>query len=78
MSRAAVEGYTGEGEPPCIVITLRADSDETTPPDLSLCVSLTGINHSQSSTITLERKGELSLDGYRFNSTVDQCEATGQ
>ena len=41
MSRAAVEGYTGEGEPPCIVMTLRAVSDETTPPDLSLPITLT-------------------------------------
>ena len=72
-----MEGYTGEGEPPCIVMTLSADSDETTPPDLSLTVTFTGLDHSQSSTITLERKGELPLSGYGF-STVEQSEATGQ
>ena len=43
VSRAAVEGYTGEGEPPCIVMTLRADSGKTIPPDLSLLVTLTGV-----------------------------------
>ena len=43
MNRAAVEGYTGEGEPPCIVMTLRAVSDETKPPNLILPVTLTGV-----------------------------------
>ena len=38
-----MEGYTGEDEPPCIVMTLRALSDETTPLDLSLPVTLTGV-----------------------------------
>ena len=78
VSRAAVEGYTGEGEPPCIVMTLRAVSDKTTPPDLSLNISLNGVEHSQPSTITLERKGELSLDGYGFDPKLKQSEATGQ
>ena len=74
-----MEGYTGEGEPPpCIVMTLRADSDETTPPDLSLPVKFTGVKHFQSSTITLERKGELPVGGYGFKLTVNQLEATGQ
>ena len=44
VSRSAVEGYTGEGEPPCIVMTLRADSDDTTPPDLYLPVTFTGVS----------------------------------
>ena len=48
-----MEGYTGEGEPPCIVMTLRAVSDETTPPDLSLPVTLTGVR--EPNIITLER-----------------------
>ena len=38
-----MEGYTGEGEPPCIVMTLNANSDETTPPNLSVPVTLTGV-----------------------------------
>ena len=77
MSRAAVEGYTGDGEPPCIVMTLRAVSNETTPPDLSLPVTLRGLDHFQSSMIILERKGELPLTGYEFNPKVEQSEATG-
>ena len=73
-----MEGYTGEGEPPCIVMTLRADSDETTPPDLSRPVTLFGLQHSQSSTITLERKGEVPVSRYQFTPKVEQPEATGQ
>ena len=35
-----MEGYTGEGEPPCIVMTLgSAVPDETTPPKLTLPVT---------------------------------------
>ena len=73
-----MEGYTGDGEPPCIMMTLRAVSDETTPPDLSLPVTLRGLDHSQSSTIILERKGEMPVSGYQFTSKVKQLEATGQ
>ena len=73
-----MERYTGEGEPPCIVMILRADPDETTPPDLSLPVTLHGLDHFQSSMIILERKGELPLTGYEFNPEVEQSEATGQ
>ena len=57
VSRAAVEGYTGEGEPPCIVMTLRADSDKTTPPDLSLLVTLTGVRE-QSKALKIHRPAE--------------------
>ena len=70
-----MEGYTGEGEPPCIVMTLRAVSDEITPPDLTLPVFLTGVDQSQSSSILLKLKGELPLADYKFTS---QAEATGQ
>ena len=38
-----MEGYTGEDEPPCIVMTFKDNSDKTTPPDLSLPVTLTGV-----------------------------------
>ena len=73
-----MEGYTGEGEPPCIVMTLRAVSDETTPPVLSLPVTLFGLEQSHLSTITLERKGELPVSGYEFTTKVEQSDATGQ
>ena len=73
-----MERYTGEGEPPCIVMTLRAVSDETKPPNLSLPVTLTGLDHFQPSAITLERKGELPLTVYEFTTKVEQSEATGQ
>ena len=57
VSRSAVEGYTGEGEPPCIVMTLRADSDETTPPDLSLPVTFIGVSE-QSKELKIHRPAE--------------------
>ena len=71
-----MEGYTGEGEPPCIVMTLKVDSDKTTPSDLSLPVTLKGVDHSHPSTITL-KIGELSVDGYGFKSTAEQPEEKG-
>ena len=78
MSRAAVKGYTGEGEPPCIVMTLRAvsDEDETTPSDRSLLVTLNGVDHSHPSTITL-KIGKLSVDRYGFKLTAEQPEEKG-
>ena len=54
MSRAAVEGYTGEGEPPCIVMTFKANSDQTTSPDLSIPVTLTGVR-KQSNELRIHR-----------------------
>ena len=57
VSSAAVEGYTGEVEPPCIVMTLRAVSDETKPPDLSLPVALTGVRE-QSKQLKIKRAAE--------------------
>ena len=41
VSRAALEGYTGEGEPPICQMTLTA-SDEN-PIDLSLSVTISGV-----------------------------------
>ena len=74
-----MEGYTGQGEPPCIVMTLSRDevSDKATLPTLCLPVALIGLEQSLPSTITLEIKEELSVDRYGFNSTVDQLEAPG-
>ena len=57
MSKESITSYTGEGEPPCIVMTLRAVSDETTPPDLSLPVTLTGVKEPDN-TILIERLAE--------------------
>ena len=42
VSRAALEGYTGEGEPPTCQMTLTA-SDDDNPIDLSLPVNLDGV-----------------------------------
>ena len=52
--------YTGEGEPPCIVMLLRAVSDETTPPDLSLPVTLTGVREPNN-IIVIERTAESNV-----------------
>ena len=50
-----MEGYTGEGEPPCIVMTLK--SDKTTPPKLNLPVTLTGVREPNN-VIVIERTAE--------------------
>ena len=67
MSRAAVEGYTGEGEPPSIVMTLRAVSDETTPPDLYLPITLTGVRE-QSEELQIHRPAEGTMFPATSNS----------
>ena len=55
VSRAAVEEYTGEGEPPCIVMTLK--TDDRSPPDLSLPVILTGVREPNN-TLLIKRPAE--------------------
>ena len=55
VSRKNVEQYTGVGKPPYCEMTLRAASDST-PPDLTLPVTLTGVK--QPTTIILEREHE--------------------
>ena len=57
MSRESITTYNGEGEPPCILMKLKAVSDETTPPDLSLPVTLTGLKEPDN-TILIERLAE--------------------
>ena len=57
VDRAAVKGYTGTGDPPCVVMMLEADSNKTTPPNLSLPVTLTGVRGSND-TILIERLAE--------------------
>ena len=57
-----MEGYTGEGEPPYIVMTLRAVSDETTPPDLFLPVTLTGVRkQSKEVQVHMPAEGNVCL-----------------
>ena len=51
MSRAAVEGYTGEGEPPCIVMTLIA-TNKTMSIDANFTVTLDGVQPPNTITIT--------------------------
>ena len=51
MSRAAVEGYTGEGEPPCIVMTLIA-INKTVSTDANFTVTLDGVQPPNTITIT--------------------------
>ena len=60
MTTAAVEQYTGEGEPPYCEMTLRA-ADGSTPPDFTLPVTLTGVK--QPTTITLERVATADMFG---------------
>ena len=51
MHRAAVEGYTGEGEPPCIGMTLTA-TNETVSIDANFTVTLNGVQPPNTITIT--------------------------
>ena len=60
-----MEGSTGEGEPPCIVMTLRAVSYETTPPNLTLPVTLTGVR-KQSKELQIQRPAEGNVISTRL------------
>ena len=60
MKRADIEVYTGVGKPPYCEMTLRA-ADGSTPPDLTLPVTLTGVK--QQVTITLEREATADIYG---------------
>ena len=55
VSRAAVEGYTCEGEPPCIVMTFK--TDDMSPPDLSLPIILAGVQEP-TKTLLIKRPAE--------------------
>ena len=44
VQKEDIVGYTGEGKPPCIVMTLRAVSDETIPPYLQSTITLSGVD----------------------------------
>ena len=58
MSRDAVERYTGEGEPPCVAITLK--TNEVSPSDLSLPIILTGVREP-SNTLLIKRPAEGNI-----------------
>ena len=55
-----MEGYTGEGEPPCIVMTLKPNSDETKPPNLTLPVTLTGVREPNNIVIEITSEGKAT------------------
>ena len=60
MKRADIVAYTGVGKPPYCEMTLRA-ANGSTPPDLTLPVTLTGLK--QPTTITLERVATADVFG---------------
>ena len=62
MSRAAVEGYTGEGKPPCIVMTLIATTYKTVhvSVDANFTVTLDGVQ--QPNTITITRSPDADAN----------------
>ena len=74
MTTAAVEQYTGEGEPPYCEMTLRA-ADGSTPPDLTVPVTLTGVK--QPTTITLERVAETT-DGVVCPPIIPLAKSPGE
>ena len=47
-----MEGYTGEGEPPCIVMTLIATTNKTVTIDANFTVTLNGVQSPNTITIT--------------------------
>ena len=63
VSRANIEKYTGEGEPPYCEMTVRAAGVKEERGDLHFCATLKGIERS---TITIERTYEQSAAGKMF------------
>ena len=55
-------------DPPCIVMTLRAVSNMTTPPDLSLPVILTGVR-KQSKELQVHRLAEGNITSSCYTCT---------
>ena len=67
-----MEGYTGEGEPPCIVMTLSA-TNETVSVDANFTVTLDGVKPPNAITITrppdaanFQAETSIATDGDRF------------
>ena len=78
VSRKDVEQYTrtGVGKPPYYEMTLRADlPDGSTPPDLTLPVTLTGVK--QPTTILLEREAKMSYEDIWKDSSISSEHQTG-
>ena len=71
-----MEQYTGVGKPPYCEMTLRADADGSTPPDLTLPVTLTGVK--QSTTIILERMAQQSYEDIWKESSLSSEQETGK
>ena len=80
VTSAAVEQYTGYGYPPYCEITLRAATDgDSTPPDLTLPVTLTGVRLP--TTIILERVADrppgigplYKQESGKFFNSLDDC-----
>ena len=51
-----VKYNTGKGKPPCMVMTLRAVSDEATPPDLQSTITLSGVEDDDVIKLSMIRK----------------------
>ena len=58
VNKRDVMKYTGDGEPPFCIVTIKPISDETPPPDLECTVFLTGVDLPNS--LQLTRKVEHS------------------
>ena len=58
VKKRDVMGYTGDGDPPFCMITIKPISDETTPSDLKCNIFLQGIDAPNS--LQLTRKVEHS------------------
>ena len=54
MSRADVEGYTGEGEPPYCEMIVSSTNTVITPPDLHIVATINGIRNSANIEIKKE------------------------
>ena len=54
MSRADVEGYTGEGEPPYCEMIVISTNPAITPPDLHIVATISGIRNSATFEINKE------------------------
>ena len=56
MSRADVEEYTGEGEPPYCEMIVSSTNPKITPPDLHIVATINGIRNSANIEIKKEAR----------------------
>ena len=83
-----MEGYTGVGVPPCIVMMLRTVTDEITLPDLTLPVTVNGAQDItyedgkkvENNSIQIKRAAEFSAESESKISAekLAQLMCTGQ